>query len=66
MLAMRREGITEVLTDDDHFTQEGFTILLSLDVDVARGAPMPRRRLPRDDRVGKDGIDGDKGLQKVS
>ena len=28
MLAMRQEGITEVLTNDDHFTQEGFTILL--------------------------------------
>jgi predicted nucleic acid-binding protein len=28
MLAMRREEITEVLTDDDHFTQEGFTKLL--------------------------------------
>ena len=28
MLAMRHEAITEVLTDDDHFTQEGFTILL--------------------------------------
>lgn len=28
MLAMRQEAITEVLTDDDHFTQEGFTILL--------------------------------------
>ncbi len=28
MLAMRREGIAEALTDDDHFTQEGFTILL--------------------------------------
>ena len=27
MLAMRQEVITEVLTDDDHFTQEGFTIL---------------------------------------
>ena len=28
MLAMRREAITDVLTDDDHFTQEGFTKLL--------------------------------------
>jgi predicted nucleic acid-binding protein len=28
MLAMRQEGITEVLTDDEHFKQEGFTILL--------------------------------------
>ena len=28
MLAMRQEGITEVLTADGHFTQEGFTILL--------------------------------------
>ena len=28
MLAMRREQITEVLTDDDHFAQEGFTKLL--------------------------------------
>ena len=26
--AMRQEGITEVLTHDNHFTQEGFTILL--------------------------------------
>ena len=28
MATMRQEGITEVLTHDDHFTQEGFTILL--------------------------------------
>ncbi len=28
MLAMRDEAITEALTDDDHFTQEGFSILL--------------------------------------
>jgi predicted nucleic acid-binding protein len=28
MLAMRQDGITEVLTDDNHFKQEGFTILL--------------------------------------
>jgi predicted nucleic acid-binding protein len=28
MLVMRKEGITEALTDDDHFTQEGFTALL--------------------------------------
>ncbi len=28
MLAMQQEEITDVLTDDDHFTQEGFTILL--------------------------------------
>jgi uncharacterized protein len=28
MAAMRQEGITEVLTHDNHFTQEGFTILL--------------------------------------
>lgn len=28
MLAMRHEGITEVLTDDDYFTQEGFAKLL--------------------------------------
>jgi uncharacterized protein len=28
MAAMRQEGITEVLTHDDHFTQEGFTRLL--------------------------------------
>jgi predicted nucleic acid-binding protein len=28
MEAMRREGITEVLTHDGHFTQEGFAILL--------------------------------------
>jgi uncharacterized protein len=27
MLTMRREGITEILTGDDHFTQEGFTKL---------------------------------------
>ena len=28
MVTMRREGITEVLTHDDHFAQEGFTKLL--------------------------------------
>jgi uncharacterized protein len=28
MLAMRQEGITDILTHDSHFTQEGFTILL--------------------------------------
>lgn len=28
MNVMRERGITEVLTHDDHFTQEGFTILL--------------------------------------
>jgi uncharacterized protein len=28
MLVMRQEGITEILTHDNHFTQEGFTILL--------------------------------------
>lgn len=28
MNMMRQEGIAEVLTHDDHFTQEGFTILL--------------------------------------
>lgn len=28
MQAMRQEGITEVLTHDGHFAQEGFTILL--------------------------------------
>ena len=29
MQVMRREGITEILTHDDHFTQEGwFAILL--------------------------------------
>lgn len=28
MEAMRREGITEILTHDAHFTQEGFVILL--------------------------------------
>jgi uncharacterized protein len=28
MVAMRQEGITEILTHDGHFTQEGFTILL--------------------------------------
>ena len=28
METMRQEGITEVLTHDAHFTQEGFTILL--------------------------------------
>jgi predicted nucleic acid-binding protein len=28
MQAMRAEGITDILTHDGHFTQEGFTILL--------------------------------------
>jgi hypothetical protein len=28
MEAMRQEGISEILTHDNHFTQEGFTILL--------------------------------------
>jgi predicted nucleic acid-binding protein len=28
ILAMRQEAITDVLTDDNHFTQEGFTKLL--------------------------------------
>jgi predicted nucleic acid-binding protein len=28
MEAMRQEGITEILTHDNHFTHEGFTILL--------------------------------------
>jgi len=28
MLVMRQERITEILTHDDHFTQEGFTKLL--------------------------------------
>ena len=28
MVTMRREGITEILTHDAHFTREGFTILL--------------------------------------
>lgn len=28
MLTMRREGITDVLTHDAHFAQEGFTVLL--------------------------------------
>ena len=27
MQTMRREGLTEVLTNDHHFTQEGFSIL---------------------------------------
>ena len=29
MLAMRQMGLTEVLTNDHHFTQEGFTILIT-------------------------------------
>lgn len=29
MLALRNLGLTEVLTNDHHFTQEGFTILFS-------------------------------------
>ena len=28
MQAMRQDGITEILTHDAHFTQEGFTVLL--------------------------------------
>jgi len=28
MEAMRQEGISEILTHDNHFTQEGFTVLL--------------------------------------
>jgi uncharacterized protein len=28
MEAMRQEGITDILTHDNHFAQEGFTILL--------------------------------------
>jgi predicted nucleic acid-binding protein len=28
MEAMRQDGITDILTHDNHFTQEGFTILL--------------------------------------
>jgi predicted nucleic acid-binding protein len=28
MATMRQEGITEILTHDDHFAQEGFTVLL--------------------------------------
>jgi uncharacterized protein len=27
MVTMRQEGITEILTHDNHFTQEGLTIL---------------------------------------
>jgi hypothetical protein len=27
MLALRALGVTEVLTNDHHFTQEGFTVL---------------------------------------
>jgi hypothetical protein len=30
METMRQEGITDILTHDNHFTQEGFTILLYL------------------------------------
>jgi predicted nucleic acid-binding protein len=29
MTVMRREGLTEVLTNDHHFTQEGFRVLFS-------------------------------------
>ena len=29
MHIMRREGLTEVLTNDHHFTQEGFRILFA-------------------------------------
>ena len=28
METMRQQGVTEILTHDNHFTQEGFTILL--------------------------------------
>jgi predicted nucleic acid-binding protein len=28
MEAMRRKGLSEVLTNDEHFTREGFTCLL--------------------------------------
>jgi predicted nucleic acid-binding protein len=28
MEAMRQEGVNEILTNDNHFKQEGFTILL--------------------------------------
>jgi len=28
MTTMRRQGISEVLTNDRHFTQEGFTVVL--------------------------------------
>jgi len=28
MLVMRQEGIAEIITHDNHFTHEGFTILL--------------------------------------
>jgi len=28
MHSMRNEGITEILTHDDHFRQEGFTVML--------------------------------------
>ncbi len=28
METMRQDGITDILTHDDHFTQEGFTVLL--------------------------------------
>jgi hypothetical protein len=28
METMRQHGITEILTHDDHFTQEGFSVLL--------------------------------------
>jgi predicted nucleic acid-binding protein len=27
MLAMRREGLTDILTNDHHFTQEGFQVV---------------------------------------
>ena len=29
MNACRQEGITEVLTNDHHFSQEGFTVLIT-------------------------------------
>jgi hypothetical protein len=29
MQVMRREGLTEILTNDRHFVQEGFRILFS-------------------------------------
>ena len=42
---MRQGGITEILTYDDHFTQEGFVILLSQD--FPRAEEGPRKMMPR-------------------
>jgi uncharacterized protein len=28
MVAMRKQGLTEALTNDDHFEQEGFVVLI--------------------------------------